>query len=130
VQTWRPVAKDGFTLPPQQATVQPSATFVASGETEDFEFTPDAPEDLKLEVDRVGGFAFRVALPLHVDLASLHLPVERLTFGSLTVSLGETTFEEIAKQFGTTRGLGETAPASSSIRDQRCVAQRILVERP
>jgi FtsP/CotA-like multicopper oxidase with cupredoxin domain len=66
VQTWRPVAKDGFTLPQQQAMVQSSATFVASGETEDFEFTPDAPEDLKLEIDRTGAFAFRAAIPLHV----------------------------------------------------------------
>jgi hypothetical protein len=66
VQTWRPVAKDGFTLPAQQATVQPSEFFVASGETEDFEFTPDAPEDLKLEVDRIGGFAFHAVVPLHV----------------------------------------------------------------
>jgi manganese oxidase len=66
MQTWHAVAKDGFTLPPQQATVQPSAAFVASGETEDFEFTPDAPEDLKLEIDRIGGFAFHAVIPLHV----------------------------------------------------------------
>ncbi|MFN2601493.1 MAG: multicopper oxidase domain-containing protein [Gemmatimonadaceae bacterium] len=64
--TWRAVAKDGFTLPQQQATVQPSATFVASGETEDFEFTPDAPGDLRLESDRDGPFKFHVAVPLHV----------------------------------------------------------------
>jgi manganese oxidase len=66
VQTWHAVAKDGFTLPPQQATAQPSSAFVASGETEDFEFTPDTPTDLKLEIDRVGGFAFHAAIPLHV----------------------------------------------------------------
>jgi manganese oxidase len=64
--TWRAVAKDGFTLPAQQAIVQPSATYVASGETEDFDFTPDAPEDLKLEIDRVGAFAFHADIPLHV----------------------------------------------------------------
>jgi len=64
--TWRAVAKDGFTLPAQQATKQPSATFVASGETADFEFTPDAPGDFKLEVDRTGAFASHVAIPLHV----------------------------------------------------------------
>jgi manganese oxidase len=64
--TWRAVAKDGFTLPAQQATVQPSAVYVASGETEDFDFTPDAPEDLKLEIDRVGAFAFHADIPLHV----------------------------------------------------------------
>jgi FtsP/CotA-like multicopper oxidase with cupredoxin domain len=64
--TWRAVAKDGFTLPPQQATVGPSATFVGSGETAEFEFTPDAPADLRLEVDRDGPFHFHVAVPLHV----------------------------------------------------------------
>jgi hypothetical protein len=66
VQTWHAVAKDGFTLPPQQATVQPSAVFVASGETEDFEFTPRAPEELTLDIDRTGAFAFHAAIPLHV----------------------------------------------------------------
>jgi FtsP/CotA-like multicopper oxidase with cupredoxin domain len=66
VLTWRTVAKDGFTLPPQQATVQPSAVFVASGETEDFEFTPRAPEELTLDIDRTGAFAFHAAIPLHV----------------------------------------------------------------
>jgi hypothetical protein len=66
VLTWRAVAKDGFSLPPQQATVGPSATYVASGETADFEFTPDAPGDARLEVDRDGAFKFHVAVPLHV----------------------------------------------------------------
>lgn len=64
--TWRAVANDGFTLPPQQATVGPSATFVGSGETDDFEFTPDTPGDLRLEIDRDGPFHFHVAAPLHV----------------------------------------------------------------
>jgi manganese oxidase len=63
---WRAVAKDGFTLPPQQATVGPSAIFVSSGETADFEFTPDAPGDLSLEVDRAGPRKSQTALPLHV----------------------------------------------------------------
>jgi FtsP/CotA-like multicopper oxidase with cupredoxin domain len=64
--TWRAVAKDGFTLPPQQAIVEPSVTFVASGETADFEFTPDTPGDLKIDVERAGAFHSRVAIPLHV----------------------------------------------------------------
>jgi len=66
VLTWRAVAKDGFTLPPEQATVRPSTTYVASGETADFEFTPDAAGELKLEVDRDGAFKFHVAVPFHV----------------------------------------------------------------
>ncbi len=66
VLTWRAVAKDGFTLPPQQATAGPSATIVSSGETADFEFTPDAPEELKLEVTRPGKFVSYVTVPLRV----------------------------------------------------------------
>ena len=62
-------AKDGFALPAQQATVGPSEANVASGETADFEFTPDTPGDLKLEVDRLGPFRFHAALALHVRSA-------------------------------------------------------------
>jgi len=47
---WRPIAKDGFTLPQSQATVRPSLTNVLPGETADFEFTPDQPGDLLLVV--------------------------------------------------------------------------------
>jgi hypothetical protein len=66
LQTWRAVAKDGFTLPRRQATLQPSNARVSSGETADFEFTPDTPGDLKLEIDRSGNFAFHAAIMLHV----------------------------------------------------------------
>jgi len=48
--SWRPVAKDGFTLPPVQATVRPSVVNLPSGETADFEFTPDRPGEVALEV--------------------------------------------------------------------------------
>jgi FtsP/CotA-like multicopper oxidase with cupredoxin domain len=48
--SWRPIAKDGFTLPPAQATVRPSVVNLPSGETADFEFTPDRPGELALEV--------------------------------------------------------------------------------
>jgi hypothetical protein len=47
--TWRPVAKDGFALPESQATLRPAVARLASGETMDFTFTPDAPGDLTLE---------------------------------------------------------------------------------
>jgi hypothetical protein len=46
--------------------VGPSATFVGSGETADFEFTPDAPGDLSLEVDRAGPYKSHAAILLHV----------------------------------------------------------------
>jgi FtsP/CotA-like multicopper oxidase with cupredoxin domain len=48
--SWRPIAKDGFTLPPAQATVRPSVVNLPSGETADFEFTPDRPGEVALEV--------------------------------------------------------------------------------
>ena len=50
VASWRPVAKDGFTLPASQATVRPSFSRVATGETADFEFTPAHAGDLRLEL--------------------------------------------------------------------------------
>lgn len=66
MQTWRAVAKDGFTLPPPRATLRPSDTKVASGETADFEVTSETPGDLKLEIDRPGNFRFHAAMILHV----------------------------------------------------------------
>jgi manganese oxidase len=53
VLSWRPVAKDGFTLPASQAMFRPSDARVASGETADFEFTPD----------RAGEFALQFGTP-------------------------------------------------------------------
>lgn len=47
---WRPVAKDGFTLPASQSGVRPSAERVTSGEAADFELTPDKPGELILEI--------------------------------------------------------------------------------
>ncbi len=51
---WRPVAKDGADLPATARTLQPARTFIAVGETGDFEITPTQPGDLRLEV-RYGG---------------------------------------------------------------------------
>jgi FtsP/CotA-like multicopper oxidase with cupredoxin domain len=50
LMSWRAVAKDGFTLPPSQATMRASIANVLPGETADFEFTPDRPGDLMLVV--------------------------------------------------------------------------------
>jgi FtsP/CotA-like multicopper oxidase with cupredoxin domain len=55
--SWRPIAKDGFTLPEAQATVRPSVVNLPSGETADFEFTPDRPGQLMLEVGLTAGEA-------------------------------------------------------------------------
>lgn len=66
LQSWRAVAKDGFTLPPVQATVRPSVVNLPPGETADFEFTPDGPGEVVLEVGAAnqpvqGRVLFRVA---------------------------------------------------------------------
>ena len=50
LQSWRAVAKDGFTLPAVQSTVRPSVVSLLPGDTADFEFTPDAPAEVVLEV--------------------------------------------------------------------------------
>jgi FtsP/CotA-like multicopper oxidase with cupredoxin domain len=47
---WRPVAKDGADLPPAQRRLQPSHLITGTGETADFEFTPTAPGNLRLEI--------------------------------------------------------------------------------
>jgi FtsP/CotA-like multicopper oxidase with cupredoxin domain len=48
--SWRAIAKDGFTLPASQATLRPALVNLPSGETADFEFTPDRPGEVVLEV--------------------------------------------------------------------------------
>jgi FtsP/CotA-like multicopper oxidase with cupredoxin domain len=47
--TWRPIAKDGFDLPPGRAHAGPAIHRLASGETVDVEFIPDAVGDLTLQ---------------------------------------------------------------------------------
>jgi len=47
---WRAVAKDGADLPPAQAVLQPAHLMTGPGETADFEFTPAAPGELRLEI--------------------------------------------------------------------------------
>ncbi|HJQ52725.1 MAG TPA: hypothetical protein VJ825_02670 [Gemmatimonadaceae bacterium] len=66
VLTWRAVAKDRFRLPLQQSTAGPSAILVGGSETADFEFAPDAPEELKLEVTRPDKFVSHVPVRLRV----------------------------------------------------------------
>lgn len=71
--TWRAVAKDGFTLPSAQATARPSSERVASGETADFELTPESPGDLRLEIGTAGltgSFRLYTVMPLHVVAAT------------------------------------------------------------
>jgi FtsP/CotA-like multicopper oxidase with cupredoxin domain len=63
--TWRAVAKDGMDLPADQALVGPSAIQMGNGETYDFEFSPDAAGDLRVEVT-TGTGDLLVSMPVHV----------------------------------------------------------------
>ena len=47
---WRAIAKDGMDLPADQAIEQPSEVQMGNGETYDFEFTPAAAGDLRLDI--------------------------------------------------------------------------------
>jgi FtsP/CotA-like multicopper oxidase with cupredoxin domain len=47
---WRPVAKDGADLPASQRVDRAAYLLTGPGETADFEFTPAAPGELRLEV--------------------------------------------------------------------------------
>lgn len=47
---WRPVAKDGADLPPHQARLMPAYLLTGPGETNDFEFTPIEPGNLRLNI--------------------------------------------------------------------------------
>lgn len=50
VVRWRPVAKDGFDLPARERVPRPARSIVSVGETYDFEYTPQRPGALRLEV--------------------------------------------------------------------------------
>jgi manganese oxidase len=70
--TWRPVARDGFTLPAHQAVARPSFATVASGETADFELAASAPGELRLEFgtrNRAGVVAVQGTVLLRVRAA-------------------------------------------------------------
>jgi FtsP/CotA-like multicopper oxidase with cupredoxin domain len=69
---WRPVARDGFTLPTAQTALRPSSARVSSGQTADFQFIPENEGELKLQIavtTRTAGFQiqgvvrFRVVAP-------------------------------------------------------------------
>jgi hypothetical protein len=53
--TWKPLAKDGETLPAGQTAPRPARQLVAVGETYDFEFQPPRSQQLWLEVRRGNG---------------------------------------------------------------------------
>jgi FtsP/CotA-like multicopper oxidase with cupredoxin domain len=53
--TWKPLAKDGATLPAGQTAPRPARQLVSVGETYDFEFQPPRSQQLWLEVRRGNG---------------------------------------------------------------------------
>jgi hypothetical protein len=91
--TWRPIAKDGFALPPAQAAVRPSEVNLPSGETADFEFTPDRPGEVALEVrgttpDPLGrpNMALQGRLPFRVSPAAGGSEVSELASAVETIA--------------------------------------------
>jgi FtsP/CotA-like multicopper oxidase with cupredoxin domain len=63
--TWRALAKDGWTLDSAHATTRPSVQPLGTGETADFEFTPDRAGDLRLELQTPTGYLF-IAAPIRI----------------------------------------------------------------
>ena len=63
--TWRALAKDGMTLPPERSTMRPAQQQMGNGETYDFEFVPTTPGDLRFTVSSAAG-ALLVEMPVHV----------------------------------------------------------------
>jgi FtsP/CotA-like multicopper oxidase with cupredoxin domain len=55
VLSWRPLAKDGATLPPQRSTERRAALQIGNGETYDYEFVPRTRGALQLVVMRGNG---------------------------------------------------------------------------
>jgi hypothetical protein len=63
---WRAIAKDGMSLPPDQATVRPAVQQIGNGETFDFEFTPTVAGPLRLDGTTGNGRILLVSMPLRV----------------------------------------------------------------
>jgi hypothetical protein len=65
--SWRALAKDGRDLPENQRTIRLAQQVVSIGETYDFEFTPDKPGDLRLEI-------FDPILSKVINSVQVHVP--------------------------------------------------------
>jgi FtsP/CotA-like multicopper oxidase with cupredoxin domain len=64
-ESWRAIAKDGADLSRALATVRPAFFPLSNGETYDFEYTPAAPGELRLEVTAANGRVL-VVQPMNV----------------------------------------------------------------
>lgn len=63
--SWRALARDGFDLPPEQATLRSARQPISNGEIFDFEVTPDRAGEMTFEV-RGGTGRLLLALPVRV----------------------------------------------------------------
>lgn len=69
LQRWRPLAKDGATLPPHQAVMRSARLLMGTGETWDVELTPSEARELTLEIvtgGRAGLAPVRTRIPVYV----------------------------------------------------------------
>jgi len=55
--SWHAIAKDGATLPPRLATTSEASLKIMSGEVYDFEFQPEAPGEIPLQIENLVGKA-------------------------------------------------------------------------
>ena len=63
---WRARAKDGMDLPDNQRIEGPSEIQMGNGETYDFDFTPSAAGDIRLDVTNAAGSALLVSMPIRI----------------------------------------------------------------
>jgi FtsP/CotA-like multicopper oxidase with cupredoxin domain len=66
VVRWRALAKDGAELPAQQQTLRLASLLAGPGETMDFEYQPEAPGPMRLDVVQRTG-AWKTMLPIMVE---------------------------------------------------------------
>jgi FtsP/CotA-like multicopper oxidase with cupredoxin domain len=64
---WRPLAKDGADLPEAARVPRRARQVMAMGETYDFEFTPERPGTLRIEVRGAGGGRLLGRVPVRVE---------------------------------------------------------------
>jgi len=73
---WQPVAKDGFDLPASARSPRLAQQVVSVGETFDFEYTPTAPGNLRLELRTPRGqHALLIRVPVRVIATGVSSPV-------------------------------------------------------
>jgi FtsP/CotA-like multicopper oxidase with cupredoxin domain len=63
---WRALAKDGMELPPHAQVMRAATMITGPGQTMDFEYRPNAPGLLRLEVQQRTG-AWKTQLPIRVE---------------------------------------------------------------